>query len=62
MLDNCALKGVSFDHTNIEKVDFRTSYNYSIDPEINRIKKTKFLIMGISGLLNKCDIDIENNI
>lgn len=43
----------------IEKVDFRTAFNYSMGPEINRIKKAKFSISGISGLLDKYDIDIE---
>jgi len=32
-----------YENTIIEKVDFRTSFNYSIDPEINRIKKLSFL-------------------
>jgi uncharacterized protein YjbI with pentapeptide repeats len=62
MFDNCDLTGAVFDHTNIEKADFRTSYNYTIDPEINRIKKAKFSILGVSGLLDKYDIDIESNI
>ncbi|MDR3250221.1 MAG: pentapeptide repeat-containing protein [Tannerella sp.] len=59
MFDNCDLTRAVFDHTNIEKADFRTSYNYSIDPEINRIKKAKFSILGVSGLLDKYDIDID---
>lgn len=57
--DNCNLRQAIFDHTNLEKADFRTSYNYSIDPEINRINKAKFSISGVSGLLDKYDIDIE---
>lgn len=56
---NCDLSGSVFDKTILEKVDFRTSYNYSIDPESNRIKKAKFSRDGISGLLDKHDIDIE---
>jgi len=31
-----------------------------IDPEINRIKKAKFSVPGVLGLLNKHDIVIEN--
>lgn len=59
VFDNCNLIQAIFDHTIIEKADFRTSYNYSIDPENNRIKKAKFSILGVSGLLEKYDIDIE---
>jgi fluoroquinolone resistance protein len=59
VFDNCNLTQAVFDHTILEKADFRTSYNYSIDPEINRIKKAKFSILGVLGLLDKYDIDIE---
>lgn len=58
VFDNCNLMLAVFDRTILEKVDFRTSYNYSINPETNRIKKAKFSLSGISGLLNKYDIEI----
>jgi uncharacterized protein YjbI with pentapeptide repeats len=57
--ENCDLFKAAFDQTILEKVDFRSSYNYSIDPEINRIKKSKFSVAGIQGLLTKYDIEIE---
>ena len=60
VFDNCDLARATFDNTTIEKADFRTSYNYSIDPEINRIKKAKFFLTGIAGLLDKYDIEIDN--
>jgi uncharacterized protein YjbI with pentapeptide repeats len=59
VFDNCNLEQAVFDHTILEKADFRTSYNYTIDPEINRIKKARFSISGVSGLLEKYDLDIE---
>lgn len=59
VFDNCNLTQAIFNHTTIEKVDFRTSYNYSIDPEINRIRKAIFSSLSISGLLDKYDIEIE---
>ena len=59
IFDNCNLVQAVFDHTNIEKADFHTAYNYSINPETNKIKKAKFSIQGISGLLDKYEIDIE---
>ncbi len=61
VFDRCDLTGSTFDKTILEKADLRTASNYSIDPENNRIKKTKFSLLGIPGLLNKYDIDIENN-
>ena len=42
----------------LEKADFSTAYNYVIDPELNTIRKAKFSIAGITGLLHKYDIDI----
>jgi len=48
-----------FKNTNLESVDFRTSFNYSIDPDLNRIKKANFLLSSIAGLLDKFDIEIE---
>ncbi|PRY83786.1 pentapeptide repeat-containing protein [Mongoliibacter ruber] len=59
VFENCDLTLASFENTNLEKADFRTSYNYSIDPEINSIKKAKFSLSGILGLLDKYDIEIE---
>jgi fluoroquinolone resistance protein len=60
LFDNCDLSKATFEDTNIEKADFRTSFNYSIDPESNRIKKAKFSLSGIPGLLDKHDIEIED--
>jgi uncharacterized protein YjbI with pentapeptide repeats len=59
IFDNCDLQGAVFDNTNLEKADFVSSFNYSLDPEMNRIKKAKFSISGAVGLLTKYDIEIE---
>jgi uncharacterized protein YjbI with pentapeptide repeats len=59
MLANCDLKRAIFKNTNLEKVDFSTAYNYSIDPETNNIKNAKFSLNGIAGLLEKYNITIE---
>ena len=61
LVDKSDLSGATFNRTNLEKADFRTALNYSIDPETNRLKKAKFSISGISGLLDQHDILIENN-
>jgi uncharacterized protein YjbI with pentapeptide repeats len=59
IFENCDLAGALFENTILEKADFRSSFNYSIDPELNRIRKAKFSISEISGLLNKYDIEID---
>jgi fluoroquinolone resistance protein len=59
VFDGCDLAGAKFENTMLEKADFRTSINYSIDPELNRIKKAKFSQSGISGLLDKYNIEID---
>jgi uncharacterized protein YjbI with pentapeptide repeats len=59
LFDNCNLAQAVFDNTTLEKADFRTSYNFFIDPESNRLKKAKFSIEGVVGLLGKYDIIIE---
>jgi fluoroquinolone resistance protein len=55
---NCDLAGALFDHTVLEKADLRTSTNYSIDPEKNRIRKAKFSLPEVLGLLHKYEIDV----
>lgn len=57
--DACDLARALFENTILEAVDFRTSYNYSIDPTINRIKGAKFSQAGIAGLLDRYDIEID---
>ncbi|SDM38048.1 pentapeptide repeat-containing protein [Kriegella aquimaris] len=57
--DRCDLKGAIFQHSLLERADFRTAFNYSLDPEINRIKKALFAAPEVVGLLQKYDIVIE---
>jgi len=59
VFDQCDLTKTKFENTILEKVDLRTAFNYSINPELNKIKKAKFSIPGIIGLLDKYDIEIE---
>jgi uncharacterized protein YjbI with pentapeptide repeats len=59
VFDNCDFQRAIFHKTNLEKADFRSSFNYSIDPELNRIRKARFSRVGIAGLLDKYGIDIE---
>ncbi|WP_421771684.1 pentapeptide repeat-containing protein [Emticicia sp.] len=60
VFDNCEFTSAVFERTILEKADLRTSQNFSIDPELNRIKKAKFSLSNVRGLLDKYNIEIEN--
>ena len=58
-LTNCDLQRAIFGDTNLEKADLRTAYNFSIDPERNRLNKAKFSLQNVAGLLVKYGVEIE---
>lgn len=60
VFEQCDLHLALFEQTLLEKADLRTAYNYAIDPTVNRIRKAKFSLAGLPGLLHKFDIVIEN--
>lgn len=53
------LSGAVFENTNLKKANFLTAKEYVINPETNRIKKAKFSVPGVLGLLEKYDIIIK---
>ena len=55
----CDLTNARFDHTTLSKADFRGAFNFSIDPENNDLKKAKFSLATVQGLLNKYGLIIE---
>ena len=57
--DNCDLSHAIFENTNLEKADLRTAYNYTIDPQKNRVGKAKFSRDGLAGLLRSFGIVVE---
>ena len=59
VFDNCNLHKSVFADTIANKADFTTSYNFSIDPEKNKLKKAKFSQAGLKGLLDKYDIIVK---
>ena len=59
VFDICDLARAVFENTVLEKVDFLTACNFSIDPQINRIKKAKFSMIGLVGLLDKYGIEVN---
>jgi uncharacterized protein YjbI with pentapeptide repeats len=58
IFDECDLYGTVFNRTDLSSVNFSTSFNYTIDPELNNIKKAIFSADGIPGLLSKYQIKI----
>ncbi|MBC7485240.1 MAG: pentapeptide repeat-containing protein [Cytophagaceae bacterium] len=59
VFDDCDLADAVFNATDLKEADFRTANNYIIDPELNNIKKAKFSLHGVVGLLAKYAIRIE---
>lgn len=59
LFDNCDLKRAVFHKTILQAADLRSSYNFSINPETNTIKKAKFSTQNIAGLLDTYNIVIE---
>jgi len=59
VFDRCDLSRSTFENTILVKADFRTSVHFSIDPATNRLKKARFSLNNLSGLLDRYDIEIE---
>jgi fluoroquinolone resistance protein len=59
IFENCQLQQAVFDRTNLEGCDFRASYQYNIDPQINKVKKARFSLDGVGGLLKVFGVLIE---
>ncbi|MDT0552166.1 pentapeptide repeat-containing protein [Urechidicola vernalis] len=57
--NNSDLYKTIFDNSNLSHTDFKTTINYTIDPEINILKGAKFSKTGIEGLLRKYSVIIE---
>jgi len=49
----------NFFQTNLQAADFRSSINFSIDPTQNRLKKAKFSINNLQGLLHSFSLEVE---
>jgi fluoroquinolone resistance protein len=59
VFSDCDLTGAVFESSVLEKTDLTSAYNYIIDPERNNIKKARFSISGLPGLLMKYNIEID---
>lgn len=56
---DCDLMKAHFENTILDKADFTTAFNFSLNPDNNRLKKTKFSRETVTGLLHHLDILIE---
>lgn len=59
VFENCDLYRSEFDNANASKTNFKTSFNYTINPESTKIKKAIFSLEGVKGLLYKYDIIVK---
>lgn len=59
LFDNCDLYRSEFAKAIANKANFKTSYNYTIDPTKTKIKKAVFSLNEVKGLLFKHDIVVE---
>lgn len=56
---NCNLELTRFENNDLSQVDFSTSFNVKLDPELNKLKKAKFSLHNLPGLLEKYQLVIN---
>jgi uncharacterized protein YjbI with pentapeptide repeats len=59
VFDNCDLYRSEFGKANANKANFKTSYNYTIDPTKTKLKKAVFSLKEVKGLLFKHELVIK---
>ena len=59
VFDNCDLYRSEFGQANANKANFKTSYNYTIDPTKTKLKKAVFSLNQVKGLLFKHELVIK---
>ncbi|MGY4537969.1 fluoroquinolone resistance protein [Mucilaginibacter sp. UYNi724] len=58
VFDECDLLETVFNRSDLSAVNFATSYNIILDPELNNLKKAVFAMAGLEGLLTKYGIKV----
>lgn len=58
VFSRCNLEFARFEKNDLSKVDFSSSYNLSLDPDENKVKKARFSLHNLPGLLKKYDLVI----
>lgn len=59
LFDQTDLAGTLLSQTFLKEADFTTAYNYAIDPQLNVVKKAKFSLYGLPGLLTRFGIKVQ---
>lgn len=59
VFENSDLYRAIFFRTDLRKADFSDAFNYSMDPEENRMEKAIFSSQGLAGLLEKYKIEVS---
>lgn len=59
--DNCDFQNAIFEDTNLEYADLSSAVNFNINPTQNRIKKAKFSMQNVKGLLKNFEIILVDN-
>lgn len=58
VFEGCNLRDAKFENTILEKADLRTAFSYTIDPNLNKIRKAKFAYPAVLALLDKYGIEV----
>lgn len=58
IFEEADLEGAVFDETKLEGADLTGAFHYDIDPTRNRVRKARFSMQGLPGLLHRFDIRI----
>jgi uncharacterized protein YjbI with pentapeptide repeats len=61
IFDTCDLHRSEFEKAIAFKTNFKTSFNYTIDPQKTKVKKAIFSLNQVKGLLFKQDIIVTES-
>lgn len=61
VLAGCDLLNAKIEHCDLSHADFRKAVNYTLDPDMNTMKKARFSLPEVTGLLAKYNIEIDSN-
>ncbi|GAB3509090.1 pentapeptide repeat-containing protein [Spirosoma knui] len=59
VFDTCDLELTRFESNDLSQVDFSSSFNLKLDPDLNKVKKAKFSLYNLPGLLSKYELVIK---